>query len=477
MKKSGAIYRLTAFLILSCFILESIFPFPGYAQTLPAPTQFINLTPKFIPPSVRGLRFYPDDPLRFDFIIDEGDRKLDNSQLKTESSKLIRHFLASLTIPEEDLWVNLSPQEPDRIIPSELGLTQMGVELLGQDYILKQLIGSLTYPESDQGQNFWQKVYQKAAELFGTSKIPISTYNKIWIVPDSAEVFEDSDRAILGNTHLKVMLEEDYLLLKDNLSNPDAQKYKLKEGDLKAINNFSSKLMKETVLPEIEKEVNEGKNFQELRQIYNCLILALWFKRKLKESILNQVYINQKKTKGIDTDDPASKEKIYNLYLKAYKDGLYNYIRQDTDSATGKTIRRRYYSGGFDFKSASSAIASSSIRDVSKERIKDPTPATPENIVFLKLKPAGGTAALEEGLAAAPSPNERKAGSSSSPLEEQDKSAPLGKEENSGSSPILSLPAVLKDIFDQVIIPVSGELPSTVSFMSDTDGSLIISHE
>jgi len=34
-----------------------------------------------------------------------------NDELKDESRKLIKYFLASLTIPEKDLWVNLSPSD------------------------------------------------------------------------------------------------------------------------------------------------------------------------------------------------------------------------------------------------------------------------------------------------------------------------------------------------------------------------------
>ena len=37
--------------------------------------------------------------------------------------------------------------------------------------------------------------------------------------------------------------------------------------------------MHEVILPVIEEEVNHGKNFRYLRQIYNSLILATWFKR------------------------------------------------------------------------------------------------------------------------------------------------------------------------------------------------------
>jgi ABC-type sulfate/molybdate transport systems ATPase subunit len=67
-----------------------------------------------------------------------------------ESSKLIKYFLASLTIPEKDLWVNLShPYEKDRMIARKnLGQTEMGRDMLAQDYILKQLTASLIYPES-----------------------------------------------------------------------------------------------------------------------------------------------------------------------------------------------------------------------------------------------------------------------------------------------------------------------------------------
>ena len=49
--------------------------------------------------------------------LDKGDSQLSNNALKKESSKLIKYFLASLTIPEKDLWGNLSPYEKVRIIP------------------------------------------------------------------------------------------------------------------------------------------------------------------------------------------------------------------------------------------------------------------------------------------------------------------------------------------------------------------------
>lgn len=76
-----------------------------YASSLnvPLPDKLINLSPSYQPVALRGLRFYPDDPFRLDFILDEGQVEPDELKLKTEASVLIKYFLSSLTIPEEDL--------------------------------------------------------------------------------------------------------------------------------------------------------------------------------------------------------------------------------------------------------------------------------------------------------------------------------------------------------------------------------------
>ena len=95
-----------------------------------------------------------------------------------------------MTIPKDDLWVNLSPYEKDRIIPDELGKTELGRDMLAQDYILKQLTASLMYPEKELGKAFWDKVYKQAKEKFGTTEIPVDTFNKVWILPETATVYE-----------------------------------------------------------------------------------------------------------------------------------------------------------------------------------------------------------------------------------------------------------------------------------------------
>ena len=344
--------RFLSICTLLTFILNSLlFPTAGYTQTvlnLPTPGTMLQPTPGFIPTIMRGVTIHPDNLLQFDFIVDTGNTDLKGEQLQTEGTKLIKYFLAALTIPEKDLWVNLSPYEKNRIIPESFGLTEMGRDLLAQDYLLKQLTASMMYPEGEMGKKFWDRVYAQAKARYGQTEIPLNTFNKIWIVPDKAVIYEQSTdpakkdlSAFVVNAHFKVMLEEDYLA-KSKISPPD-------KGDLGGSRiakplltspcqgrdcSIPTEILREILIPEIEKEVNEGKTFANLRQIFHSMLLATWHKENLKQSLLGQVYADKNKTRGIDLEDKEVKLKIYNQYLEAFKKGVYDYIKDEYDPQT-----------------------------------------------------------------------------------------------------------------------------------------------
>ena len=331
--------------IIVSFIVSSIIvPQRSYAQeqlNLPAPGSMVNLSSAYVPVLIKGLKVHPDNPLLFDFILDTGNSglKVDSTDFKAESERLIKYFLASLTIKEDDLWVNLSPYEKDRMIPQELGQTELGRDMLAQDYILKQLTASLIYPEKQLGKEFWNRVYTKSRQMFGTADIPVNTFNKVWIVADKAKVLERNNAAFIVGAHLKVMLEEDYLALQKNSTTLPSEL----RNDTHSI---GANIVREIILPELEKEVNQGQNFAPLRQMFYSMILTTWYKLALKDALLNQVYSNKAKTGGVLSDDPAAKEKIYTQYLKAYKKGVFNYIKEDIDAVSKQPIPRKYFSGG-----------------------------------------------------------------------------------------------------------------------------------
>ena len=353
-KKFGLFFRMEAFFVILAFLTTLISPpVKAHAQSvleLPLPGSMVTVSAGFVPPMLKGIKVDLQQPFQFDFILDSGNADLEPESLREEANQLIRYFLASLTIPEEDLWVNLSPYEKDRIISPEFGMTEMGRDLLAQDYILKQLTASLMYPEEELGKNFWNRVYERASQLYGTTDIPVNTFNKVWIVPDKAVVYENGDIAFILKSHLKVMLEKDYIALKHNLEDEKIGADPLKKRDVEELSGVSAEIVREVIVPEIEKEVNNGRNFARLRQIYHSLILAKWYKERIKASLLNQVYSDQKIVNGIDLSDKAAKEKIYNQYLKAFKKGVFNYIKEDYDIQTQQIIPRKYFAGGMELR-------------------------------------------------------------------------------------------------------------------------------
>jgi len=335
---------LSAFLIIA-FCSTTILP-PGFAQqiglTLPIPGTMVNPSPVFTPVLLKGMTVHPENPLRFDFIVEGGDSQLHGTALKHESQRLVNYFLASMTVPRDDLWVNLSPTEHDRIIPDELAKTELGRDLLAQDYILKQLAASLMHPDQEPGRQLWERIHTIAREQYGVTDIPTDTFNKVWIMPESASVYEYNNTVYITDTHLKVMLDSDYQRAQAP-QDPGALENSQTEERVKQI-------IREVILPQIESEVNHGKNFAPVRQIYHSLILAKWYKETVHNSVMSQVYIDQNKTAGIETGDPGMKQRIYERYMEAYKKGAFNIIKEEYDDLSQTVIPRQYFSGGVEYR-------------------------------------------------------------------------------------------------------------------------------
>ncbi|MBF0388439.1 MAG: M48 family metalloprotease [Candidatus Omnitrophica bacterium] len=253
--------------------------------------------------------------------------------------------------------INLSPFEKDRIVPDVINQTDLARTLMYQDYLLKQLVSTSLSPDLASGQAFWKKVYQRAYETFGTTDIPVNSFHKVWIVPNEAKVFAQDDTVMVTGSTLKVMLEEDYLARKSIFKDVASG-----ESDDKGI---STQVLREVILPLLEEEVNKGQNFAALRQVYNAMILAVWYKNNLKDNILNRAYADQAKLQGLRVDAPEKREELYQRYLEAYRKGVYNFIREETNPVTGEVLPRKYFAGGADFGQITDKITSDSSKGLS----------------------------------------------------------------------------------------------------------------
>ena len=151
---------------------------------------------------ITGMEFSEKTPFSLRFYFSKhGENKI----LEKDITRMVKYFLGFLSVPQEDLWVNLSPFESDRIIPQSLAKLDIGKDFLLEDYCLKQLSGALTDPKTPSGKKFW-----KEAGVAGNN---ISNF-KVWIVPDKAQVCEYKNNgeitAVIQRARLKVLMQENY---------------------------------------------------------------------------------------------------------------------------------------------------------------------------------------------------------------------------------------------------------------------------
>ena len=71
---------------------------------LPKPTELVSTSKDYSHPVLKGIKIDPKNPFRLKFIIDTCSQ---DKVSEEELGQLVKYFLAALTIPEDELWVNL----------------------------------------------------------------------------------------------------------------------------------------------------------------------------------------------------------------------------------------------------------------------------------------------------------------------------------------------------------------------------------
>lgn len=285
---------------------------------------------------MRGIEIDKNDPLKIKFYFDSANKVEIN---KKDINRMIKYFLGFLTIPKEDLWVNLSPYEKDRIIPESLMRLDIGKDMLLEDYILKKIISYLTNPHTVYGKKYWQKIKQVAYKIFKINKINIDNFYKIWIIPGEVKVYKKENKFFIQKAQLKVMMDDDYQIMKNN--NCLAGNKNLK-GSLQFKETF-----KKEIMPVIEQQVNNSLDFVPLRQLYYALIISDYFKENFKNHIIYSDYIDRENVQSIELKQAGDiKKNIYTSYLNIFNDNKYYYSDKEYSPYYQKNIKYKYFSGG-----------------------------------------------------------------------------------------------------------------------------------
>ncbi|PIQ85277.1 MAG: hypothetical protein COV73_05945, partial [Candidatus Omnitrophica bacterium CG11_big_fil_rev_8_21_14_0_20_43_6] len=349
MKKSKTLKIVAIFLCGLLFLQQT-----GFAQLAPSTAEgvasielniasrFTTLANTFSPDKFRPLHLrslsYDGLNNNFKLLLDKGDIKDPKTQdIESTAKDLLNYFFVGIALPNDAFWVNLRPDSPNDIIDPLLAQTEVGKILLEADLQLKKDTANATNPSTPEGREYWNKLYQKAGELYGTQNVTIPTLTRPWIVPDEIIIRESTDSAYVYKATLKVMLEQDYL--KGNAT------YAFKDDREKQLNEYSSQIIREEIIPKLTKEINNAKRYAPLRQVYYSLILAQWFKARNQDK--NTRYsrlINRKDLTNLQAKIPYSVNAYFNAYKENFAKGEYN-IKEPISTPYGQVIRS-YFSGG-----------------------------------------------------------------------------------------------------------------------------------
>ncbi|MEV5884815.1 hypothetical protein AB0L74_19125 [Streptomyces sp. NPDC052020] len=242
-------------------------------------------------------------------------------------------FFVWLALPPSDFWVNLNPDEPDRVVDDRLGRTDAGRVLLKADLRLKKTVGELIHPRTALGKRFWDGVQGACMS------------SRTWIVPSPASVYQDGDKLYILDAPLDVKMETDYVAgLGEAARTPSCPRQDQVTED------HNEDLYRTLVLPRLKEAVNTAPEYADLRRVYLARVAAEWY-RELSRS--KDTTYRGLIDSGDVTDwrirDGWKPRDTFDEYVRSYTKGEFKVT--DRTTTGGTTYVRSYVFGGVDFTS------------------------------------------------------------------------------------------------------------------------------
>ena len=322
--------------------------------------------------------------------LEEGDGIM---EIEDGAGNSLISFLTGLSIPENKFWVNLNPWEPDRIIEKDLEATDAGRIMLEADLQMKKDFCKYKDPCTREiGETYWDLLDDKREKLINEimNKHPneIKDINNVlfqittrhWIVPSRVNVYEGGNEIYIVNSTLNIYSEPVYedstyeFVDQNALFVSRACKDDLSEA-VKAYGRYAKELEEEMILPLVVHGVNQGKNYSDLRCLYNSLALAQWYKDKYRYSpSIFTDFIDSTDLTGLESKSEWNAENIWSDYVKSFAEGEFHCWKNETYQEGDYVITRtkHYSSGGVDFGDIETSIVGdmpSDLRDLTSKAI------------------------------------------------------------------------------------------------------------
>lgn len=313
--------------------------------------------------SIEGLNA-PLSAFEFELGFTEPDGPIDADTASSHARASAIYFAEALSVPASDWWVNLGPGEHSRVMPTTLRSRSIGHVMLSSDLTLKRLLASLIHPSGEIGKEFWARVLEQCAPDSN-----IEPHFRAWMVPKkgatTVHVSSGENHAQIAEAEIDICGEEAHHSGRPlRLTDPRSGGRQPSENDERCW-----RILEETVLPEIRRELNEGCHFAELRQAQRAFVMAAYCRNRwrndpryatfLEEGVLaNPVTLRTRLVDGrlamipFSPKQPVGKsetgtaiDRIAARYKLEFDQGVFFVVRYETCPHSQERLVRSYFSG------------------------------------------------------------------------------------------------------------------------------------
>ncbi|MEU3461212.1 hypothetical protein ABZ721_14845 [Streptomyces sp. NPDC006733] len=260
------------------------------------------------------------DPLRGDARTSTG---MDAALLSSNA------FFVWLSLRPGAFWVNLNPDQPDRIVDARLGSTDAGRVLLQADLRMKKTVGTLIHPETGAGKELWNRVKGQCLSF------------RTWIVPAPASVHQDGDKLYILDAPLDVKMDTQYLKSRgvtrgQNCPRQDA-----------ATEEYNEQVYRDLVLPKLKQAINTGPDYADLRRVYLARVAAEWYRNLSRTRHTTYgALIDREDVRAWPTKTTWKPTDTFDAFVKSYTKGEFKVTRRTTRGTTDYVSTYTY--GGVD---------------------------------------------------------------------------------------------------------------------------------
>jgi LPXTG-motif cell wall-anchored protein len=220
-------------------------------------------------------------------------------------------FFTWLALTPDKFWVNLNPDQPDKVMDATFGKTDAGRVLLQADLQMKHDYARDLDPR--------QGIGQQLMDAIRRAGLPCGSVERNWIVPKPAQVRADSN----GLYILSAPLQVNSVAAVVKTPTPNS-------CTLSAAQRLTYQtLVRQLVVPDIEKKINTAPQYADLRRVYSARVAAEYVRQADAQAatdyrpIINSNNVAKWPLRGANRT--WTPRQTWEEYYKSFTQGDYSY--------------------------------------------------------------------------------------------------------------------------------------------------------